>query len=63
MDFVVGLPRALGGHDAIWVIVDRPTKSEHFFAIRNNFFVNRLAELYVNEIVKLHGMPVSIVSN
>ena len=63
MNFVVGLPRALGGYDAIWVIVDRLTKSAHFLAIRNNFSLNRLAELYVDEIVKLHGVPVSIVSD
>ena len=63
MDFVVGLPRAPRGYDAIWVIVDRLTKSTHFLAIRNNFFLNRLAELYVDEIVKLHGVPVSIVSD
>ena len=63
MDFVVGLPRTPRGYDAIWVIVDRLTKSAHFLAIRNNFSLNRLAELYVDEIVKLHGMPVSIVSD
>ena len=63
MDFVVGLPRAPGGYDAIWVIVDRLTKSAHFLAICNNFSLNRLAELYVDEIVKLHGVPVSIVSD
>ena len=63
MDFVVGLPRAQGGYDAIWVIVDRLTKSAHFLASRNNYSLNRLAELYVDEIVKLHGVPVSIVSD
>ena len=61
MDFVVGLSHALGGYDAVWVIVDQLTKSAHFLAIRNNFSLNRLAELYVNEIVKLHGVPVSIM--
>ena len=63
MDFVVGLPRAPGGYDAIWVIVDRLTKSAHFPVIRSNFSLNRLAELYVDEIVKLHGVLVSIVSD
>ena len=63
MDFVVGLPRAPGGYDAIWVIVDRLTKSAHFLAIRNNFSLNRLTKLYVDKIVKLHGVPVSIVSD
>ena len=63
MDFVVGLPHTLEGYDTIWVIVDRLTKSAHFLAIRNNFSLNRLAELYDDEIVKLHGVPVSIVSD
>ena len=63
MDFVVGLPRAPEGYDAIRVIVDRLTKSAHFLVIRNNFSLNRLVELYVDEIVKLHGVPVSIVSD
>ena len=62
MDFVVGLPCAQGGYDAIWVIIDRLTKSAHFLAIRNNYSLNQLAELYVDEIVKLHGVPVSIMS-
>ena len=60
MDFVVGLPRTYVGYDAIWVIVDRLTKSAHFLAVRNNFSLNRLAELYFNEIVKLHGVLVTL---
>ena len=63
MDFVVGLPHTLAGYDAIWVIVDRLTESAHLLAIHNNFFLNRLAELYVNEILKLHGVLVTIVSD
>ena len=63
MDFVVGLPRAQGGYDAIWVRVDRLTKSAHFLAIRNNYSLNQLVELYVDEIVKFHGVSVSIVSD
>ena len=63
MDFVVGLPHAPEGYDAIWVIVDQLTKSAHFLTIRNNYSLNQLAELYVDEIVKLHGVLVSIVSD
>ena len=63
MDFVVGLPRTRAGFDAIWVIVDRLTKSTHFLPIRNTFSLDRLVELYINEIVRLHGVPVSIVSD
>ena len=63
MDFVVGLPHTQIDHDAIWVIVDKLTKSAHFLAICNTFSLERLVKLYINEIVKLHGVPVTIVSD
>ncbi|KAK4383268.1 Transposon Tf2-12 polyprotein [Sesamum angolense] len=63
MDFVVGLPRTLRKHDAIWVIMDRLTKSAHFLPIRLGDSLDKLAELYVSEIVRLHGVPISIVSD
>ena len=63
MDFVVDLPRTQVNYDAIWVIVDRLTKSAHFLAIQNNFSLDKLYKLYINEIVKLHGVSVSIVSD
>ena len=58
MDFVVGPPCTQVGYDAIWVIVDRLTKSTYFLAIHNNFSLDRLAKLYINGIVKLHGVLV-----
>ena len=63
MDFVVGLPRTRVGFDTIWVIVDRLTKSVHFLHIRNKFSLDRLVGLYISEIVRLHGVPISIVSD
>ena len=63
MDFVTGLPRTMHGHDAIWVIVDRLTKSDHFLPIRMNFNLTQLAELYIREIVRLHGISKEIVSD
>ena len=63
MDFVVGLPRTRAGFDAIWVIVDRLTKSAHFLPIHTKFSLDRLVELYINEIIKLYGVPVFIVSD
>ena len=63
MDFVVGLPRCWSGHDTIWVIVGRLTKSTHFLPIRNSDSLDKLAQLYVREIIRLHGTPVSIVSD
>ena len=50
-------------HDAIWVVVDRLTKSAHFLAIKSIFNAEQLAELYLKEIVRLHGIPLSIVSD
>ena len=63
MDFVVGLPRSRSGYDSIWVVVDRLTKSVHFLPVKKTYPMDRLAQVYVNEIVRLHGTPVSIVSD
>ncbi|GJX94409.1 putative reverse transcriptase domain-containing protein, partial [Tanacetum coccineum] len=63
MDFISKLPRTSSGHDSIWVIVDRLTKSAHFLAIREDYKIERLARLYINEIVARHGVPVSIISD
>ena len=63
MDFVTGLPRTPTGKDAIWVIMDRLTRSAYFLAIKVDFSLERLARLYINEIVRLHGAPISIVSD
>ena len=63
MDFVVGLPRTPRGLDSIWVIVDRLTKSAHFIPINIIFSLEKLTSLYISEIVRLHGVPSSIVSN
>ncbi|RVX06329.1 Transposon Tf2-2 polyprotein [Vitis vinifera] len=58
-----GLPRTLGGNNAIWVIVDWLTKSAHFLPMKVNFSLDCLASLYVKEIVRMHGVPISIVSD
>ncbi|VVA41697.1 PREDICTED: reverse mRNAase, partial [Prunus dulcis] len=57
MDFVFKLPRTSKGHDGIWVIVDRLTKSAHFLPIKETYSLTRLAKLFVDEIVRLHGAP------
>ena len=49
--------------DAIWVVVDRLTKSAYFLAIKSVFNAEQLADLYLKEIVQLHGIPLSIVSD
>ena len=63
MDFLIGLPRTPKGNDAVWVIVDRLTKSAHFLPIRWGYTLEQLAEKYIVEIIRLHGIPVSIVSD
>jgi len=63
MDFVTSLPNTPRGHYVIWVIVDRLTKSAHFTLINISFPVSQLAEIYFREMVKLHGVPSSIVSD
>ena len=63
MDFVTGLPRTQRQHDAIRVIVDRLTKSTHFLLVSHDDPLDKLAQLYVEEIIRLHGVPITIVSN
>jgi hypothetical protein len=63
MDFVVGLPKTRKGNDSIWVIVDRLTKVAHYLPVRTNYGGEKLAQLYVDNIVKLHGVPSRIVSD
>ncbi|KAG8479786.1 hypothetical protein CXB51_029317 [Gossypium anomalum] len=63
MDFVSGLPLSPRKKDAIWVIVDRLTKLAHFISVRMDYSLDKLAELYISEIVRLHGVPVSIISD
>ena len=63
MDFVTGLPRSPKGHEAIWVIMDRMTKTTHFFPVKMNYSLDQLAQIYIDEIVSLHGVLVSIMSD
>ncbi|GJU66910.1 putative nucleotidyltransferase, ribonuclease H [Tanacetum coccineum] len=63
MDFVTGLPRTFKKNDAIWVVVDRLTKSAHFLPIQQGYSVSKLAEIFQQEIIRLHGTPTSIVSD
>ena len=62
MDFVSRLRKSSKGYDSIWMIVDWMTKLAHFFPVKTTNPVRKLAKLYLKEIVRLHGVPVSIVS-
>ncbi|XP_061337897.1 uncharacterized protein LOC133284810 [Gastrolobium bilobum] len=63
MNFVTGLPRTQAGYDAIWVVVERLTKSAHFIPVKGTYTTEKLAQIYVKEIVRLHGVPESIISD
>ncbi|GKD22151.1 putative reverse transcriptase domain-containing protein [Tanacetum coccineum] len=63
MDFGTKLPRTNSGHDVIWVIVDRLTKFAYFLPMREDYRMDILARLYLNEIVARHGLPISIISD
>ena len=62
MDFVIHLPQTSQRHEAVWVIVDRLTKSAHFLAVRMTFTLEEFYRLYIREIFWLHGVLVSIIS-
>ena len=63
MDFVTSLPRSPKGNNVVWVIVDRLTKAAHFLPFRVGQSIEVLADKYMKEIIRLHGIPVSIVSD
>ena len=63
IDFISGLSRTQSSYDKIWVIIDCLTKSTHFLLVKKTFYMERLTKLYVDDIVRLHGAPVSIVSD
>ncbi|KAL0551422.1 hypothetical protein IC582_010508 [Cucumis melo] len=63
MDFITRLPRTLRGFTVIWVVVDRLTKSAHFIPGKSTYTASKWAQFYMSEIVRLHGVPVSIVSD
>ena len=63
MDFVMGLPRTRSKKNGVWVIVDHLTKSSHFLAMKTTDSMNSLAKLYIQEIVRLHRIPLSIMFN
>ncbi|KAD7480496.1 hypothetical protein E3N88_03632 [Mikania micrantha] len=63
MDLITKLPKNRKGYDTIWVIVDRLTKSAHFLPIRESYSSEKIAKIYVREVVSRHGVPVTIVSD
>jgi hypothetical protein len=63
MDFIVGLPNTSQRHDSIWVIIDRLTKIAHFLPVHTTYSAKKYAEVYLDQIVRLHGVPNTIISD
>ncbi|XP_016704610.1 uncharacterized protein [Gossypium hirsutum] len=63
MDFASGFPLTPTKKDSVWVIVDRVTKSTYFILIQMGFSLQKLAKLYISEIVRLRRFPISIISD
>jgi hypothetical protein len=63
MDFIVGLPLTARKKDSIWVIVDRLTKTAHFIVVHTTYSVQQYAEIYMDQIVRLHGILKTIISD
>nr|GEV44924.1 putative reverse transcriptase domain-containing protein [Tanacetum cinerariifolium] len=61
MDFVTMLPKTQSGNDTIWIVVDRLTKSAYFLPMKESGPMDKLARLYLKEVVTRHGIPVSII--
>jgi hypothetical protein len=62
-DFITGFPKTQKGNNAIWAVVDRLSKVAHFIPIREDITATQLAELYISQIVTLHGVPKKIISD
>ena len=63
MDFLIGLPKTQKGYDSIWVVIDRLTKTTHFLPIKTTFIVSQNAQVYLDKIIPLHGVPLTIISD
>jgi hypothetical protein len=63
MDFIVGLPNTFQKHDSIWVIVDRLIKTAHFLPVHKTYTAKKYAEVSLDQIIRLHGVPKTIISD
>jgi len=62
LDFITRLPRSKG-HEGILVVVDRLSKYSHFIPLKHPYTVRSIANVFVKEVVRLHGIPNSVISD
>ena len=63
MEFIVGLPVTSRRHDSIFVVVDTLTKSAYFIPVKTTYKAPEIARVFIDEIMRLHGVPRKIISN
>jgi hypothetical protein len=63
MDFITGFPKTVRQHDSIMVVVDRLTKVAHFIPVKSTFSASDVAQVFIRDVVRLHGVPKKIVSD
>ena len=63
IDFVTGFSRTSRGYDAVCVVVDKLTKVVHILPIQTNYSMDKLAQVYLQVIVRLHGVPETIIAD
>ena len=63
MDFITSLPRTYRKHDSIMVVVDRLTKVAHFILVKSTYSTNDVAQVFIKDVVRLHGVPKKIVAD
>jgi hypothetical protein len=63
MDFITGLPRTSKQHDSIMVVVDKITKAAHFIPLKTTHRAANVADIFLKEVARLHGIPKTIVSD
>jgi hypothetical protein len=63
MDFIVGLPNTSQKHDSIWIIIGRLTKVAHFLSVHTTYTAKKYAKIYLEQIIRLHGVPKTIISD
>jgi hypothetical protein len=61
MDFIVGFPLKARRHDSIFVVIDTLTKNVHFILVRATYQAQYIDRIFVNKIVRLHGVPRNII--